>query len=80
MELSSVRLPCKSVAVALLFSVILGPVGLLYASYWGGIVMIILGFIVICTQLIVPIILFWIICSIWAVGAVNRYNKKLLQS
>lgn len=29
-------LPYKSVAAALLFSVILGPVGLLYASFWGG--------------------------------------------
>jgi len=72
------KLPFKSVAIALLFSVILGPVGLLYASYWGGIIMVVLGFIVICSHLWVPIVLLWIICCIWAVGATNRFNRKLM--
>jgi len=73
------RLPLKSVALALLFAAILGPVGLLYASFWGGIAMIFFGFFVWCTKLKAPIILLQIICCIWAVGAVNRYNKKLLK-
>ena len=30
------RLPYKSVAIALLFCVFLGPVGLLYATCWGS--------------------------------------------
>jgi hypothetical protein len=67
----------KSVAVALLFSVILGPVGLLYASFWGGVAMIVLGVVVVSSKLLFPIILLWIICCVWSVRAVELYNRKL---
>jgi hypothetical protein len=72
------QLPFKSVAAALLLGLVLGPVGLLYASFWGGIVMVVIAFIVICSKLSVPILLTWIGSCIWAVGATNQYNKKLL--
>ncbi len=71
-------MPFKSVAVALLFSAALGPVGLLYATSLGGIIMIILGFIIVCTKLIVPIIMVWLGSCIWSVLATNRYNKQIL--
>lgn len=71
--------PYKSVAAALLFSVFLGPIGLLYASFWGGCSMIVLAFIVVSSKFIFPIILLWIICCIWSVGAVESYNKRLLK-
>ncbi len=71
-------LPLKNLAGALLFTVFLGPVGLLYASSTGGIAMIILGFIVACCQYPIPIIMVWLICCIWSVLAVNRYNKKII--
>lgn len=70
--------PYKSVAIGLLFTVLLGPIGLLYASFWGGLLMIILGIIVISSQFIFPIILLWIICCIWSVKALENYNRKLL--
>lgn len=73
-------LPFKNLAGALLFCVFLGPLGLLYASSVGGITMIILFFIVVCCKFIVPIILTWLGCSIWGVLAVNRYNKKIMDS
>lgn len=71
--------PYKSVAIALLFSVILGPVGLLYASFWGGFFMILLGIVVCSSQLFFPILLLWIISCVWAVKAVEGYNKKIFQ-
>lgn len=71
--------PLKSTAGALLFCVILGPVGLLYASFWGACFMIPLGLIVVCSKLGFPILLFWIICCIWGVKAVETYNNKILQ-
>lgn len=70
------KLPFKSVAGALLFCVFLGPVGLLYASVRGGIFMIVLGFIVLSSKLLVPIALVWVISCIWSVTATNRYNQK----
>ena len=70
-------LPMKNVAAALLFCVLLGPVGLLYASFWGGIIMILLGIVVMSSQLPFPIIVLWLMCCVWAVGAVERYNRKI---
>ena len=71
--------PFKSVAAALLFSVLLGPVGLLYSSFWGGFLMIFVTMVVISSKLPFPILLAWISCTIWAVGAVESHNRKLMQ-
>lgn len=71
-------LPFKNLAGALLFCVFLGPVGLLYASSRGGITMIIIGFVVMCSKLIVPIAIVWLTCCIWSVVAVNSYNNTIL--
>lgn len=70
-------LPYKNVATALILSVILGPIGLLYSSFWGGVLMISIGIVVISSKLFFPIVIFWMICCIWAVGAVELYNKNL---
>lgn len=75
----SVRLPYKSAAAALMFSIFLGPVGLLYATFWGGLCMIAVGIVVISSKLFFSTFLFWIFCCIWAVGAVEHYNKKIYQ-
>ena len=71
-------LPLKTVAGALLFSVFLGPIGLLYASSLGGVIMICLAFIVFSSQYLVPKILVWLISCIWSVIATNYYNKKII--
>jgi hypothetical protein len=70
--------PLKSVAGSLVFTAILGPVGLLYASFWAALVMIPLGIIVISIKLIFPIILVWIICCVLGVAAAERYNRRVL--
>lgn len=74
----STALPYKSVAAALLFTVILGPIGLLYASFWGGFIMIALGLFLLPGKLFLPLGLIWLICCIWSVGAVEAYNKRIL--
>lgn len=71
-------IPLKSTAIALAFSILFGPLGLLYASFWGGILMISIGMIVISSKLFFPSIIFWMICSVFAVGAVEAHNKKIL--
>lgn len=73
------RLPFKSVAGALLFSALLGPVGLLYASFWGGLFMIAVEIFVMSSHLYFVAFLVWMICCIWSVGAVETYNKKIYQ-
>jgi hypothetical protein len=78
--ISSSMLPYKSVAAALVFCVVLGPVGLLYASFWGGFFMILIGIVVVSSKFLFPILLLWIFCCIWGVRAVELHNKKLLRA
>lgn len=73
------HLPFKNLAAALLFSVFLGPIGLLYASTLGGIVMLVLGVIMVNGKLLLPIILVWLVSCVWSVIAVNRYNKRVMK-
>jgi hypothetical protein len=80
LEKKPMQLPLKSVAGALLFSVILGPVGLLYASTIGGSIMIFLIFAVITNHLLVAAILLWLISCVWSVAAVNFYNKRVIKN
>ncbi len=70
--------PYKSVAGALLFSVFLGPVGLLYGSVLGGLLMTSIILFVILNQFYFIAFICWLICCIWNVAAVESYNKQLL--
>lgn len=83
MNTSSMQLPhppFKSVGAALLFSVFFGPVGLLYGSFWGGFGLIFLALVTISNKFIFLTLMIWLISTIWGVGAVEAYNKKLLDS
>jgi hypothetical protein len=73
-------LPFKSAAVAIIFCVLLGPIGLLYASFWGGVIMSVVGIVVISNKFLFPILLCWMICCIWGVRAVEIYNRTLLRA
>jgi hypothetical protein len=72
-------LPFKSPAAALLFSLLLGPIGLLYASFWGGVIMLVVGAIIITTRFIYSIILMWLICVVWAMWSVERHNRFIIK-
>jgi hypothetical protein len=68
----------KSAGIAFLLAFFFGPLGLLYASVIGGIIMIILSLIIGIFTLGIGLIIGWVISIIWAVVAVNMHNKKLL--
>jgi hypothetical protein len=67
----------KSVGLALVLGFIFGPLGLLYASVVGGIVMFFVSGVVGLLTLGFGLLLIWPICAVWAVLAVNRHNAKL---
>lgn len=73
-------LPLKSVAGALLFSVLLGPVGLLYASTFGGAILIFFTFALVTSTFYRSAIILWLVSCVWSVMAVNRYNKKVIKN
>ncbi len=77
--MSSQKLPTKSLVVAILLAIFLGPIGLFYASVIGALIMLvitaIIGFITFGFGLFIP----YIICIIWAIIAVNSYNKRIIE-
>lgn len=73
-------LPYKSVAGALLLAVFLGPIGLLYASFWGGTILSLIGIVVVSCRFFFPIALLWVLCCIWSVRSAERYNRRLAET
>lgn len=68
----------KSTGIALILTFLFGPLGLLYASLLGGLIMLIVAIpVVIFTLVIGYIFIILPICLIWAAIAVNNHNKKL---
>jgi hypothetical protein len=66
----------KSVGTAFLLAFFFGPLGLLYASVAGGIIMFFVACILFFLLPIVGYVLAWIICIIWAVVAAGNANSK----
>lgn len=73
-------LPYKSRAVSLLFTLFFGPVGLLYASMWGGVITSFAAIAVFGSALPGPIIFFWLMCNIFGVMSVQWYNDKIIMA
>jgi len=67
----------KSMVASILLSLIFGPLGLLYASVTGGIVMLLISIVVAIFTLGFGLLITFPICIIWAVVATNTYNENL---
>lgn len=80
----------KSVGIAILLTILFGPIGLFYASITGGIIMTCsplivfiltaFGLVPIMTFLtftVLYICLYWLINILWAIAAVNQYNSRI---
>jgi hypothetical protein len=68
--------PHKSMGVALLLAAAFGPLGLLYASVTGGIIMLVVDLIVAVVTLGFGLIFMWPIPIIWAAVAINRERER----
>lgn len=79
MTASDRSLPLKSVGVALLYTVILGPLGLLYASIRGSLVMLLAALVVISGHYWFLTLLVWIISCVWGVAAVESFNRNVVK-
>ncbi len=78
-----VSVPYKSVAAALVLAVILGPIGVFYSSFIGGIVMSIFGLVAIGTMASMnsplPMVTVCLFGIVWAMISVRFYNHKMLK-
>ena len=68
----------KSVGLAIFLGVVFGPIGLLYSTVMGAIVMFIVNIGVGLVTLGFGLFLTWPLCGIWAAIATKSYNNKLL--
>jgi len=67
----------KNVGLAIVLAVFFGPLGMLYSTVVGGVIMIFVNLIVGILTLGLGLLITWPICIIWAGIAANSYNKKL---
>lgn len=68
----------KSMVVAILLAIFFGPLGMLYSTVSGGVIMIVISLVIGFITLGFGIFLTWPVCVIWAAVATNSYNKKAL--
>jgi ABC-type phosphate transport system permease subunit len=69
----------KSVALSLVLTFFLGPLGMLYSTILGAIVMIVLSVPLFILTLGHAAFLVWPISMIWGAWAAHRYNQRLLR-
>ena len=70
----------KSMGVALILAFLFGPLGLLYASVAGGLILIVLGFVIGAATLGLALPIIWLASLVWAAIAVSSQNSKLQSS
>jgi len=69
----------KNLGLAIALSFLFGPLGLLYASVMGAVVMFFVNLAAIFLTFGFGLFLTWPACVVWAVIATNNYNQKLAQ-
>lgn len=68
----------KNVGVAIILTVLFGPLGMFYSTVIGAIVMIVLSVIVGILTFGFGFLFTWPVCIIWGATAASAHNKKLL--
>ena len=79
----ALTLPLKSIPGVLFLCLFLGPLGLLYSSVFGSVVLLFFSFMIYKLphdQAVQAFILIWLISCVWGVIGANRYNRKLIKS
>jgi hypothetical protein len=68
----------KSVGVAVLLAIFFGPLGMLYSTIVGAIVMFFVTLVVGIISLGLGLILCWPVCVVWAALAAQSHNRKMM--
>ena len=69
----------KSVGVAFLLTFLFGPLGMIYSTVKGAIIMMVVGAVVGVFTLGVGLAVIWPVSVLWGVMAANAHNKQVLQ-
>lgn len=68
----------KNVGVAIILTVLFGPLGMFYSTIAGGAIMLVMTLIIGFVTLGFGLILTWPVCVVWAAMAASSYNKTLM--
>lgn len=71
--------PLRSPVAALLLAVFLGPIGLIYTSILGAIILLFLLLVAFGAHSMYALSLIWLLSCFWAVIAANRYNRRIMK-
>ena len=69
----------KSVGIGLLLTFLFGPIGMLYATIWGGLLMMVVNLAVGIATFGIGLLFTWPIQLIWVTLSIRSYNKKLMK-
>ena len=75
---ATVVISTKSPGIAILLTILFGPIGMFYSTIPGAILMCLVSLVVGVLTLGLGLLLTWPICVLWAALAANAYNKKVL--
>lgn len=67
----------KSLGLAVVLSLFFGPLGLLYSSVTGGVIMFFVSIFIGLITLGFGLVFSWLVCVVWSVAAVNNYNERI---
>ena len=70
----------KSPGIAILLTILLGPIGMFYSTIWGAIVMLIVTGVVFLLTFGFGTVLTWPVCIVWAALAAASHNKRALRA
>ncbi len=71
--------PTKSVGIGLLLTFLFGPIGMLYATIWGGLLMMVVNLVVGIATFGMGLFITWPIQLIWVALSIRSFNKKLMK-
>ena len=71
--------PTKSTGIGLLLTFLFGPIGMLYATILGGLLMMVVDLVIGIATFGIGLIFTWPIQLIWVALSIRSYNKKLMK-
>lgn len=78
-QINVVLNPLRSPIAALLLTIFFGPVGLIYTSIVGAIILIFLLLVAYGAHSTYALALVWLLGCFWSVVAANRYNRRMMR-
>jgi hypothetical protein len=74
----TVVISTKSPGIAILLTIFLGPIGMLYSTILGAVVMFVVSVIVGFLTLGLGLLITWPVCILWAALAASGHNRRIL--